>query len=50
MVRYLSKKFELPENKMAVTSYGSSRPLNKVTDLAKNSRLEVLIYYKDADF
>lgn len=50
VVRYLSKKFELPESKLAVTSYGSSRPLNKSSDLAKNSRLEVLIYYKDADF
>lgn len=50
MVRYLAKKFEMPENKLAITSYGSSRPLNKSADLMKNSRLEVLIYYKDAEF
>jgi chemotaxis protein MotB len=50
MLRYFAKKYELPESQMAVTTFGASRPLNKTGDLSKNDRLELLVYYKDAEF
>lgn len=50
LVRYISKKYDLPENQFATSSYGASRPLYSSGDLGRNDRLEILMYYKDSEF
>jgi chemotaxis protein MotB len=50
LLRYMNKKFQFPDNQMAVTTFGATRPVAKTGDLTKNDRIELLVYYKDAEF
>lgn len=50
LLRYLGKKYEMPEGQLAATTFGASKPLAKKGDLTKNNRVEILIFYKDAEF
>jgi len=50
LLRYFNKKYGMEDAHMAVTTFGSSKPLAKTGDMSKNNRLELLVYYKDAEF
>jgi chemotaxis protein MotB len=50
LLRYFSKKFGMEDSRMAVTTFGASKPLAKTGDVSKNNRLELLVYYKDTEF
>lgn len=50
LLRYFGKKFSMDDSRMAVTTFGASKPIAKTGDLSKNNRLELLVYYKDAEF
>ena len=50
-VRYVPKKYAMPEKGFAVSTFGDSRPLAaKNGSVRENDRLEVLIYFNDAEF
>jgi chemotaxis protein MotB len=50
MLRYFEKKHEIAEKTMAASTFGDSRPMSSKAETASNDRIEMLVYYNDAEF
>ena len=50
VLRYFEKKHEISQKAMAASTFGDSRPLAAKVATATNDRIEMLVYYNDAEF